>query len=89
MTRRLNMAMLLPFWWAAPGRGISWKKIDIGFDARWIGTDVYVMSKLIVGIAKPEKYCIQLEKEASRMPNLKRTQREKSGVLLAELICIL
>ena len=64
--RRTNMVTLL-LWWSALGLGLSWKKIELGLEVRWIGADVYIKGKEFVGIAIPEKYCRELEKEASRM----------------------
>ena len=47
--------------------GLSWRKIELGMEVRWIGANVYIKGKEIVGTAIPEKYCKELEKEALRL----------------------
>ena len=65
-TRHKNMAILL-LWWLSLGLDLSWHKIVVGKDVRWIGAGFEIQAKAKVRVFIPEKFCSDLAAEARVM----------------------
>ena len=69
--RRRNKAILL-LWWLALGLDVSWHKMCIGHEVKWIGASISTPMQAEVAVAIPEGYAKDLAAEAGALLSMTR-----------------